>query len=146
MDVISQKAFGRTDLVELERGELDRLVLVLDLLGLGVHLLLALLPATAQAQHLLFWKDLGASRWAGAFQPIGRPNHQPNPTQPNPPPSSTPIDPNSGRGRGQDGLPHGRRLLRRARLRLHHRGVQDGLRGGQGILFIYTYCICVCYI
>ena len=38
------------DLVELEGGELDGLVLVVDLLGLGVHLLLALLPAASQTQ------------------------------------------------------------------------------------------------
>merc|ERR1719231_544602 len=39
------------DLVVLEHGQLDLLVLVLDLLGLGVLLLLALLAAAAQAQH-----------------------------------------------------------------------------------------------
>jgi hypothetical protein len=39
------------DLVELKDGELDLLVLVLDLLGLGVNLLLALLRATAETKH-----------------------------------------------------------------------------------------------
>ena len=39
------------DLVELEDGELDLLVLVLDLLGLGVGLLLPLLGAAAEAEH-----------------------------------------------------------------------------------------------
>merc|ERR1740115_710610 len=39
------------DLVVLEHGQLHLLVLVLDLLRLGVLLLLALLAATAQAQH-----------------------------------------------------------------------------------------------
>jgi hypothetical protein len=38
-------------LVVTEGGELDRLVHVLLLLGLGVHLLLALLSATTQAKH-----------------------------------------------------------------------------------------------
>ena len=38
------------DLVEFKGGELDGLVLVMDLLGLGVHLLLALLPAASQTQ------------------------------------------------------------------------------------------------
>ena len=39
------------DLVVLEHCELDLLVLVLDLLGLGVLLLLALLASTTQAKH-----------------------------------------------------------------------------------------------
>jgi len=39
------------DLVVLQRGELDLLVLVLDLLRLGVDLLLALLAAAAQTEH-----------------------------------------------------------------------------------------------
>ena len=41
---------GVVDLVELEEGELDFLVLVLDLLGLGVGLLLARLGAAAEAE------------------------------------------------------------------------------------------------
>jgi hypothetical protein len=44
-------AGGVVHLVELEEGELDLLVLVLDLLGLGVRLLLALLGAAAEAEH-----------------------------------------------------------------------------------------------
>lgn len=39
------------NLVVLEDGELGLLVLVLDLLGGGVHLLLALLTTTTQAEH-----------------------------------------------------------------------------------------------
>ena len=39
------------DLVVLEDGQLGLLALVLDLLGGGVHLLLALLGTTAQAEH-----------------------------------------------------------------------------------------------
>ena len=42
---------GVVDLVELQDGELHLLMLVLDLLGLGVGLLLALLGATAEAEH-----------------------------------------------------------------------------------------------
>jgi len=44
-------AGGVVHLVELEHGELHLLVLVLDLLGLGVRLLLALLGASPQAEH-----------------------------------------------------------------------------------------------
>jgi hypothetical protein len=44
-------AGGVVDLVELEHGELHLLVLVLDLLGLGVRLLLALLGSSAEAEH-----------------------------------------------------------------------------------------------
>ena len=44
-------AGGVVHLVELEHGELHLLVLVLDLLGLGVCLLLALLGAPAEAEH-----------------------------------------------------------------------------------------------
>ncbi|RDY12308.1 hypothetical protein CR513_02924, partial [Mucuna pruriens] len=42
---------GVIDLVELEHSELDLLMLVLDLLGLGVGLLLPLLGTTAETQH-----------------------------------------------------------------------------------------------
>ena len=42
---------GIIDLVELQHGELDLLVLVLDLLRLGVGLLLALLGAASEAEH-----------------------------------------------------------------------------------------------
>lgn len=41
------------DAVKLEHRQLDRLVHVLHLLGLGVGLLLALLTTTAEAKHLL---------------------------------------------------------------------------------------------
>ena len=44
-------AGGVVDLVELKHGELHLLMLVLDFLGLGVGLLLALLGATAEAEH-----------------------------------------------------------------------------------------------
>lgn len=44
------------DAVELEHRELDGLVDVLDLLGLGVGLLLALLAATAETEHLRIFK------------------------------------------------------------------------------------------
>jgi hypothetical protein len=44
-------AGGVVHLVELEEGELHLSVLVLDLLGLGVRLLLALLGAAAEAEH-----------------------------------------------------------------------------------------------
>lgn len=40
------------DAVELQHGQLYRLVHVLHLLGLGVRLLLTLLTSTAKAQHL----------------------------------------------------------------------------------------------
>ena len=43
-------AGGVVDLVELKNAELDLLVLVLDLLGLGVGLLLALLGAATEAE------------------------------------------------------------------------------------------------
>jgi len=39
------------NLIELEHSELDLLLLVLDLLGLGVGLLLSLLGSTPQAKH-----------------------------------------------------------------------------------------------
>ncbi|PON88755.1 hypothetical protein TorRG33x02_154610 [Trema orientale] len=39
------------DLVELEDGELDLLLLVLDFLGLGVRLLLPLLGSSPEAEH-----------------------------------------------------------------------------------------------
>ena len=42
---------GVVNLVELQERKLDLLVDVLDLLGLGVHLLLALLTATAETEH-----------------------------------------------------------------------------------------------
>lgn len=42
---------GNPYLVELKHGKLDLLMLVLDLLGGGVVLLLALLGTTTQAQH-----------------------------------------------------------------------------------------------
>lgn len=43
---------GHTHLIEAQHGQLDLLVLVLNLLGLGVHLLLPLLRPSPQPQHL----------------------------------------------------------------------------------------------
>ncbi|KAI9092493.1 hypothetical protein K1719_027621 [Acacia pycnantha] len=48
---------GIIDLVELEDRELDLLLLVLDLLGLGVDLLLSLLSATTESEHQMEGKD-----------------------------------------------------------------------------------------